>query len=259
VRLRCFSALGSLSSVRAGLAIKPREHLVRMGANSRTVFLDRVASAVRAGNRHREPARPDIVPSAAFSGVGASAIERLADELALVGVTVQRVTNREEAHRTIADLVARFAIRRTIRNADPILDELGIDAFLHGLGVEVSAPADLAALDESARRDRLFAADLGIAAPDWAIAETGSLVYAAEAGQMRSTSLLPPVHLAVVERSRVLSDLLELPGTLDARSVAGVLPRNVAIVTGPSKTGDIELRLTTGVHGPGELHVLILD
>ncbi len=230
-----------------------------MGASSRSVFLDRVALAVRAGNRHREPARPDIAPSAAFCGSGASAIERLADELALVGVSVTRVTHRDEAHQTIRDLVARFAIRRTIRNTDPILDELGVDAVLHGLGVEVCTPVDLAALDEASRRERLFAADLGVAAPDWAIAETGSLVYVADAGQMRSTSLLPPVHLAVVERSRVVSDLLELPDKLGGRSVGRVLPRNVAIVTGPSKTGDIELRLTTGVHGPGELHVLILD
>ena len=99
--------------------------------------------------------------------------------------------------------------------------------------------------------------DLGLAAPDWAIAETGTLVYAATAEQTRSVTLLPAVHLAIVDSSHILPDLLDLPANLAERSVEGVLPRNVALVTGPSKTGDIELRLTTGVHGPGEVHVLI--
>jgi L-lactate dehydrogenase complex protein LldG len=65
--------------------------------------------------------------------------------------------------------------------------------------------------------------------------------------------------LAIVDCSRVLADLLDLPAKLQQQSVDGVVPRNVAMVTGPSKTGDIELRLTTGVHGPGEVHVLIWD
>jgi L-lactate utilization protein LutC len=71
--------------------------------------------------------------------------------------------------------------------------------------------------------------------------------------------LLPPIHLAVVDATCVLPDLLDLPARLAEHSAAGVLPRNVALVTGPSKTGDIELKLTTGVHGPGEVHVLIWE
>jgi L-lactate dehydrogenase complex protein LldG len=237
----------------------PRRRLRRMGASSRAEFLDRVAAAVRAGNRHREPMGPDLAPSPAFTGSGADVVDRLAAELTAVGVAVERVADHAQLSRAVGDFARRFAIRRAICNTDPLLDETDIVAVLGGLGVEVFTARDLAALDEASRRERLFAADLGVAAPDWAIAETGSLVYAATADQMRSTSLLPPVHLGVVARSRVLSDLLELPDQLAGRSVGGVPPRNVAIVTGPSKTGDIELRLTTGVHGPGAVHVLILD
>ncbi len=236
-----------------------RRRLGRMGASSRAEFLGRVAAAVRAGNRHREPMGPDLAPSPAFTGSGADAVDRLVAELTAVGVAVERVSDHAQLSRAVGDLARRVAIRRAICNTDPLLDETDIVAVLGKLGVEVFTARDLAALDENSRRERLFAADLGVAAPDWAIAETGSLVYAAAADQMRSTSLLPPVHLGVVARSRVLSDLFELPDQLVGRSVGGVPPRNVAIVTGPSKTGDIELRLTTGVHGPGAVHVLILD
>ena len=89
------------------------------------------------------------------------------------------------------------------------------------------------------------------------MAGTGSLLYASSSGQMRSTSLLPPVHVAVVDRRCILTDLMNLPTEIYGRRASGELPRNVALVTGPSKTGDIELRLTTGVHGPGELVVLV--
>ncbi len=230
-----------------------------MSATSRSAFVARVAAAVRSGNRFREAARPDIVTAAAFSGSGAALIDRLTDELIRVGVYVQRVTDEVQAHAAIRAVVERYAIRRAVRNADPVFDDLGIDALLRELGVEVVLPSDLASLDEPARRDRLFAADLGIAASDWAIAETGTLVYAAGPEQTRSATLLPPVHLAVVDAARVLADLVDLPARLAERFVDGVLPRNVALVTGPSKTGDIELKLTTGVHGPGEVHVLISE
>jgi L-lactate dehydrogenase complex protein LldG len=74
----------------------------------------------------------------------------------------------------------------------------------------------------------------------------------------RSFSLLPPVHLAVAEQAQLLPDLFDLfdPAFWERRG--GTLPSCLSLVTGPSKTGDIELRLVTGVHGPGELHVILV-
>ena len=74
----------------------------------------------------------------------------------------------------------------------------------------------------------------------------------------RSLSLLPPLHIAVAGRDQILPDLFDLfaPGR---RSNQPGLPSCLSLITGPSKTGDIELRLVTGVHGPGEVHVVLID
>ncbi len=86
------------------------------------------------------------------------------------------------------------------------------------------------------------------------IAETGSLVLISGAGQTLTASLLPEVHVAVLKTSRLMPTLAEALRMPEIRTAsAGV------IVTGPSRTADIEMTLTIGVHGPGELHVFLID
>ena len=115
----------------------------------------------------------------------------------------------------------------------------------------------LAALSQSEQRAQALAAELGITSVAWAVAETGSLAVASGPGTERMASLLPPVHVAIVEESQVLADLFDLFARLDQEGLDR-LPSNLVMITGPSKTGDIELKLTTGVHGPGVWHVIII-
>ena len=75
--------------------------------------------------------------------------------------------------------------------------------------------------------------------------------------QPRSLSLLPPVHIAVARREQIVADLFDWFD--DQQRDIHKLPACVSIITGPSKTGDIELKLVTGVHGPGEVHVILLE
>ncbi|RPI75374.1 MAG: lactate utilization protein C, partial [Planctomycetaceae bacterium] len=70
-------------------------------------------------------------------------------------------------------------------------------------------------------------------------------------------SLLPPRYLAIVEPSQIVPDLFDLFERLE--QIKTDLPSNIVLVTGPSKTGDIELKLTTGVHGPGNVHLLVVE
>jgi len=87
----------------------------------------------------------------------------------------------------------------------------------------------------------------------FALADTGSVVLAASPEEPRARSLLPFTHWTLVERERIL------PGLADLFSRLGHdLPSALAIVTGPSRSADIEQRLAVGVHGPGDVHVLIL-
>src|SRR5262249_37754275 len=106
--------------------------------------------------------------------------------------------------------------------------------------------------------DTLFAADIGISGVAYLIAETGSVVAATAADEPRALTLLPPVHIAVADRSQLLPDLFDLFKHFASQQSPAALPSCLTIITGPSKTGDIELKLVTGVHGPGELHVVLL-
>ena len=103
----------------------------------------------------------------------------------------------------------------------------------------------------------LYAADAGITDVQAAIAETGSLVCSSGAGRSRGLSLVPPVHIAIVRRSDIVPDLLDF-FTQDSSARRGH-PSNIVLITGPSKTADIEGILITGVHGPRQVHIVLVE
>jgi L-lactate dehydrogenase complex protein LldG len=84
-------------------------------------------------------------------------------------------------------------------------------------------------------------------------ADTGSVVLSAGPDEPRARSLLPPVHVTILDAERILPGLPELFAALD-----GELPSALAIVTGPSRSADIEQKLVIGVHGPGETHIVLV-
>jgi L-lactate utilization protein LutC len=102
-------------------------------------------------------------------------------------------------------------------------------------------------------------ADCGITDAEWGIASTGTLVLPMTAAAPRSASLLPGIHLAILNADRILSDepaaLLHIGETYMKQKDR---PSSVVLVTGPSRTADIELNLVLGVHGPKELHIVVV-
>jgi len=101
----------------------------------------------------------------------------------------------------------------------------------------------------------LFDFDLGITTAQAAIAETGTLVLEAELERHRLVSLLPPVHIAIIEASQIYLTLGETLALLQRE--AEEVSQTITFVTGPSRTADIELTLAIGVHGPQELYVIV--
>jgi L-lactate utilization protein LutC len=100
----------------------------------------------------------------------------------------------------------------------------------------------------------------GITAADYAIAETGTIVLSSDEPNALLVSLLPPIHIAVLRSSQVLATLDQAILKIAEERIGRVNPaRSVSFITGPSRTSDVELVLSIGVHGPKELHVLILD
>lgn len=94
--------------------------------------------------------------------------------------------------------------------------------------------------------------DVGVSRALYGLADTGSVVLAASPEEPRAASLLPFVHVVHLRAEDLLPDL----ETLFAR-LGGDLPSALAVVTGPSRSADIEQELTIGVHGPGEVHIVL--
>jgi L-lactate dehydrogenase complex protein LldG len=165
-----------------------------------------------------------------------TAIERLAGKF-------YEAASPQDACRYVAE---RLGGAEAVASNAPFLAECGITALPN-----VRAGwTDPAALREACAR-----APFGITCADFALADTATVVLLTSREEFRLPSLLPPCHLAVIPRDRILSGLDELL----AREPLPVHSRSaMVLITGPSRTGDIEQILVRGVHGPGEIHLIVV-
>lgn len=104
-------------------------------------------------------------------------------------------------------------------------------------------------------KDGLFGVEASITTARAGIAETGALLLTPDAGEPRLLSLVPPVHFVVLRARDIAASFA---GAIRELKLAEAMPANLVLISGPSKTADIELTLTFGVHGPKELIALIL-
>jgi L-lactate utilization protein LutC len=222
---------------------------------SRDAFLERVRRAVEAGNHAGHAAGIPQRGATGYQGAGPDLTTRFCEQLIAAGGQAHRVPDAEGAVTRLLELVQTKSIRRVVLGRSSFLNTLQLPERLGAAGIEVIS---IHTLSPENSRAPLFAADLGISSADYLIAETGTIVLRASPEEPRSLSLLPPVHIVFADRTRLLPDLFDL---FDANLTAEppTLPSCLSLITGPSKTGDIELRLVTGVHGPGELHVILVD
>jgi L-lactate dehydrogenase complex protein LldG len=105
-------------------------------------------------------------------------------------------------------------------------------------------------------KERLFTVDAAITSTAGAVADTGALILRPNGREPRLMSLVPPVHIAVLQAQSIFPTLED---AMQAGGWAADMPTNMLLVSGPSKTADIELTLAFGVHGPKELIVMVLD
>jgi L-lactate dehydrogenase complex protein LldG len=223
----------------------------------REEFLARVRGAAEAGRAYRVHADATIPNRAGYVGAGDDLSAQLATEIVAVGGQATVVDDLAAAREVLAQLVEQYRPKIAFCWQHAVLESLGLDGFLDERGIAKLTHDSLASLPPAEQRQRILAADIGITSVTFAIAETGSLVMMSQPGRERLASLLPPVHVAIVERSQILPDLFDLFAELQ-RAGYDNLPSNLAFITGPSKTGDVEFTLTTGVHGPGKWHVIVV-
>ena len=195
--------------------------------SSKDVILDRIRAALGAGAAVPEVPR-DYRRGAAPPDLGLL-VERLVDYRAVV-------------HRT-ADVPGTIA---------GILGS-GTVVVPPGLPPEWLPPGLTAVPDDDLPAERIAAADGVVTAAAVAVAETGTIVLDASAGQgRRIISLLPDLHICVLRPDQVVASVPEAVARLDPR-------RPLTWISGPSATSDIELNRVEGVHGPRNLHVILLD
>ncbi|HEX5229513.1 MAG TPA: lactate utilization protein [Bryobacteraceae bacterium] len=128
--------------------------------------------------------------------------------------------------------------------------------FLRKCGITGLAQVQTGFTDREALKEACAGGDIGITSVDYALAATGSFVMLASPNEARLVSLLPPAHIAIFPQSLILANLDEL---------LSILPRpadqtsSMVLITGPSRTADIEQILVRGVHGPGEIYAVIVE
>lgn len=198
-------------------------------------------------------------------------------ELEAVGGVVEFVNRPEQLAHRLRDLAAKAGWRKML--VDNVPNDVSEPVFVAGAEAEKQcrgADSDwwqavaAVGLDviEAASADRTLtaAADVGVTMADWAVADSGTIVQIAAPGRPRIVSLLPPAHVALLPVERIVPTRAELFVIL-RRAAAGAdavppemaWPSNIAFITGPSRTADIESDLSIGVHGPGYVHVFLLN
>ena len=192
--------------------------------------------------------------SAAYSEPGddpnvfASTVAMFCERLEAVGGHCVVAKDKAEAARALAQIISALqssiAAKRIALSDAPLLSELVSEKAFAGM--QICPPVS-----------ELFSYDVGITTAQAAIAETGTLVLESERERHRLVSLLPPVHIAVVSSAEICLTIGDALKRLRANGDA--MGRAITFITGPSRTADIELTLTVGVHGPKELYVIVLD
>ena len=204
-------------------------------------------------------------PLDAFSEDGVAAnteiVARFALELGAIGGHVYRIpADNFEFIEQVATLIAKICSSSTAEVAlsrGAIIGEMKLADHLsaRGLSLFVTDPPGPAEHDRLVAR--LAVCGAGITGVGHAIAETGTLVLINNESNALLTSLLPPVHIALLRSAQISASLGEAIGKLNI--ARGEVYRSATLITGPSRTSDVELTLSIGVHGPKELHVIVLD
>ena len=225
---------------------------------------EQVLARIAANLRRARPTRTTTshahrVPAHAVAGQqaeAASLAERFTTELAALGGAAHAVTSAAGAARVILDLCERHRASRVLAWDERFLGVPGLRSELsaHRIGYDTGwlPPEATARAERLAGLERI---PLGVTGSIGAIADSGTIAVVSGPGRSRLASLLPPVHVAVLDARRIHASLADL---LSAHPTIVDEGSNFVLITGPSRTADIEMTLTTGVHGPGEVHVILL-
>jgi L-lactate dehydrogenase complex protein LldG len=219
-----------------------------MSEQSRERILARLTAG---GQQASKPIdRPDPMPVKTYNG--AEKIEKLKKLMEAMRTEVH-ITDAQNWIHQLAEILEKRKINSLVY---PPQTDLG-DSLENRWG---EAPGGLPQLipyetEIEDFKQRLFTIDAGITSTAGAIADPGALILWPSAKEPRLMSLVPSIHIAVLDADKIFSSFLE---AMQKEKWSTKMPTNVVLISGPSKTADIEMTLAFGVHGPRELIVLIV-
>jgi len=164
-------------------------------------------------------------------------------EVEKLGGKTKRLKKKADLKEALRELVEVESITKATLWQTAELKKMGVEKTLKSIGVEIVSPY--------ASNREVAECDLGVTGADFALPETGTLVLRSSIEQPRTVSLLPRVHLALIRATCLRADLHQV--FEEARHDGYFV-----FITGPSRTADIELTVTIGVHGPKQLCVMVL-
>ena len=187
------------------------------------------------------PPTARIAPRA--TGDAKAELNLLLTEIGKLGGQTRRVTAAADRRAALRELVEQESIKKAVLWQTQEFKRLKIAETLSDCGVEIISPY--------ASNHEVAECDLGVTGADLALPETGTLVLRSSIERPRTVSLLPRVHLALIKATCLRADLHQV---FEETKHDGYF----VFVTGSSRTSDIELTLTLGVHGPKTLCVMVL-
>ena len=222
--------------------------------------LDHVRRALgRSATLAPEPLEPFIEPT--IKADVPELITRFTEEATAVRAQVHLVGDKLQFVERITEICAPDKGHEIALSSAELFAEIDLRSMLLARGFSTSPELD--ALDHDSLIARLANCGAGVTAVDYAIAETGTIVLSSDEPNALLMSLLPPVHIALLRSSQIMASLDGLISELSRERINRGNPlgpsRSITLITGPSRTSDVELVLSIGVHGPKELHVIILD
>jgi L-lactate dehydrogenase complex protein LldG len=212
-----------------------------MTNSAREAMLSKVRSALRRtadSDVAAIPATARIAPRVA--GDVNSELSAFFGEVEKLGGKTRRITELTDLEEALKELVKAEEVKQATVWQTVEMKEWGVEETLRSIGVEVISPY--------ASNREVAECDLGITGADFALPETGTLGLRSSIERPRAVSLLPRVHLALIRTACLRADLHQV---FEEAKEDGYL----VFVTGPSRTADIELTVTVGVHGPKTLAV----
>jgi len=186
--------------------------------------------------------RPDILKPRLPESMD-SEVERFLSEVNKLSGKAEKLA-QANIHSALQSLVTEQNIRKATVWNTPRLNQLQISTYLSSLGIELISP--------NSDKHTLAQCHLGITEADYLLPETGTIAIHSSAEKPRAVSLAPRVHLAIVHPEMLRADMHQV--FAEAKD-----SHYLVFITGPSRTADIELTVTLGVHGPKNLYVWMVD